>query len=170
MQEKIKQKIKHELQNLIINFLFLAMLFLAFAVYRKVLIKAPAPVYFYYAYALFEALILAKILTIGQSLNLGQHYRTSRLFVDILYKTFIFSLFILVFTSIEHFIEGLFHGEGVYGSLNKVIYSDWLIILARTVVMFFVFIPFFGLIEVTRILTGRDLYELFFKTNLDGKD
>lgn len=161
-KKSLKEKAVHELGQLLINFIFMAAIFTSFAVYKRILLGDLHFNNFQYGYALFEALILAKIVTLGQSFDIGKKFQNDWLAVTVLYKTLIFSVFVFFFTFAEHIVESLIHGEGLNAIWHHIISADWPAILAKTVVMFFIFIPYITLIETVRFLTGSDLYELFF--------
>lgn len=168
-KKSLKEKAAHELGQLLINFVFMAAIFTSFAMYKRILLGELNFNHFQYGYALFEALILAKIVTLGQSLNIGRRYENHRLAYTILLKTFIFSLFVFAFTVGEHLLESLIRGENLMIIWDKLISENWPLIIGKTIVMFFIFIPYISLIEIVRYLTGGDLYELFFNPTKSSK-
>ena len=119
--------------------------------------------YLHYGYALIEALVLAKVIMVGEALHLGDRYRDQPLIVPTLYKTFLFSLLFLVFIALEDLVTGWIHrqslGEIVHHVLSESIYEK----LARTLVTFVALIPLFAYREVGRILGEGRLAELFLK-------
>jgi hypothetical protein len=69
---KLKQKVTYELSEFVRVFLFLAPLFCAFATYRMAVLEEFRGKYFAYGAALVNALLLSKIILIGDSLKLGK--------------------------------------------------------------------------------------------------
>ncbi len=65
-------KITHELIEYAINVAYLALVFAAFTVYRRLLLAAHDITYTNYGVAVFEALILGKVIMIGGVFRLGR--------------------------------------------------------------------------------------------------
>lgn len=142
--------------------LFLTLFFSAFTIYRQLLLEEYTHTYLHLGYGVFEALVMAKVLVIGEALNLGKRFENKPLIVPTFCKAVIFSLFVLVLTLIEHVFVGYFSGKSwtlIYQHLMERGFNE---ILARAFVMFFVFVLFFAFKETGRVIGDRRLYELFF--------
>ena len=109
----LKDKIFHELVEYWINVCYLALVFAAFTQYRRFLLAAHDITYTNYWVAVIEALILAKVIMIGDVFRLGRGLEQKPLIFPTLYKTIVFTLFVAVFTVAEHVIMGLWKGEGL---------------------------------------------------------
>ena len=117
----LKKKIFQEMVEYWINVCYLALVFAAFTQYRRFVLAAHDITYTNYGVAVIEALILAKVIMIGAVLRLGRGLEEKPLIYPTLYKTVVFTLFVAVFTVIEHGIKGLWNGEGIHGR------SRWLL-------------------------------------------
>ena len=114
-QGRLRQKLVHELKELAAIFLFLALFFCAFTTYRRILMREVGLSYYHYGFAVIKALILAKVIMIGQYARLGRIFDDRPLIVPTLYKVVVFSLLTILFEMAEHFLGGLIHGHGVGG-------------------------------------------------------
>lgn len=159
----IKQKISHELKEFVIIFLYLALVIGAFNIYRWLLMAEYHVGYFVYGYGLVEALILAKVILIGKSLGIGEGFSNKPLIFPTLYKTMLFALCVLVFSILEHLITGFLHRQNLAGIFQEVVSSRYETI-ARILMMFVAFIPFFAFGEAMRVLGEVKIFDLFFRS------
>ncbi len=104
---------------------------------------------------MIEALILAKVIMIGAVFRLGRGLEQKPLIYPTLYKTVVFTLFVGVFTLVEHVIKGLWKGKGLMGGLVEFFGKGPHEFLAGCLIVFVAFIPFFGVKELGRVL-GQD--------------
>ena len=100
-----------------INVCYLTLVFAAFTQYRRFLLAAYDITYTNYWLAVIEALILAKVIMIGDVVRLGRGLEHKPLIYPTLYKTVVFTLFVGVFTALEHAIKGLWTGTGFMGGI-----------------------------------------------------
>src|SRR5215468_10220444 len=112
----LKQRVIHEFREYLTVLLFLAPLFGAFSTYRMLLQGRFREGSFEYGTALINALILSKIILIGEYLRLGKRQENRPLIYSTVYKSFIFTLLVAVFHVLEHAIKGLLHGESLMGA------------------------------------------------------
>jgi hypothetical protein len=159
----LEQKVSHEMKEFVVIYLYLVLLIGAFNVYRWLLMVEYRVGYFVYGYTLVEALILAKIIIVGESLGIGDRFSDRPLIIPTLYKTMLFAFGVLAFSILEHLVLGFLHGGGWSGIFWEVIRGRYEI-LSRVLVMFAAFIPFFAFRETTRSLPGVNLFELFFRS------
>ncbi len=149
-----KQKIIHEMIDYYINFIYLFVFFGMFTLYRRVILAKYQIVYLHYGIALLEALVLAKVVMIGQVLRLDRGLEDRPLIVTTLFRTVTFTVWVAAFSVFENVGGGLLHGEGLAGSIDG-LWSDRYELIARCLVTFLVFIPFFAFKELGR-LVGQD--------------
>src|SRR5512138_409296 len=92
-----KQRIIRELIRYWINFLYLAVFFGAFAWYRRFILDEYRISYFNYGAAVIEALILAKVVLIGELFGRGGRHENKPLIYPTLEKALLFSVFVGLF-------------------------------------------------------------------------
>ncbi|MFZ0130993.1 MAG: hypothetical protein WAK95_00510 [Desulfobacterales bacterium] len=150
-----------------INVAYLALVFAVFTWYRRFLLAAHDITYTNYGVAVIEALILAKVIMIGAVLRLGRGLEHKPLIYPTLYKTVVFTLFVAVFTLMEHAIKGLLTGKGFTGGLVDYFGKGPHEFFAGCLIIFVAFIPFFAVKELGRVLGQDKIVALFFQRRAD---
>jgi len=158
----LKQKLSREMKEFMIIFLYLSLLIGTFNTYRWLLMAEYHVGHFIYGYTLIEALVLAKIIILGESLGIGERFSDKPMIIPTLYKTMLFALCMLAFGIPEHLITGFLHGKDLQEVFQELI-SDRYEILGRILIMFVAFIPFFAFREAMRALREVKLFDLFFR-------
>ncbi len=154
-----KQKAKKELKDFLIISLYLAFFFSALVTYTILLLRKYDVSTLNYTFAIINALVIAKVILIGEMMSLGKHGETRPLYQSVFYKAVIFSLFVLAFHFLEEFIKRLVHGKP-FGTVWHEINPDELI--GRSILVFCTFLPLFAFIELRRVLGEKKFYALFF--------
>lgn len=142
---------------------FLFFFFGAFATYRRLILSEYQIDYFQYGYALVQSLVLGKVILVGEIFHLGDRFHGKPLIVPTLYRTFSFSVLVLVFAVVEHFVKGFIHGENIAAIIGSLAAKDGADIAARIIVMFIAFIPMFAIREIANLFGEGKLFELFFE-------
>ncbi len=150
-----------------INVAYLAAVFAAFTFYRRIILAAYDITYTNYWVAVIEALILAKVIMIGAVLRLGRGLEKKPLIYSTLYKTVVFTVFVAVFTLMEHTIKGLWAGKGLTGGIVEYFEKGPHEFLAGCLMLFVAFIPFFGVKELGRVLGQDKITTLFLRKRAD---
>lgn len=158
----LKQKVMRELAEYWTTFVYLALFFSAFTWYRRLILAEYEIGYFHFGFALIQALILAKVILIGDAMHLGRRLEEKPLILPTVYKAIIFTVWVGVFRLIEYTIEGLLHGRGLEGGIHKFEGQGSDALLAESLVVFAAFIPFFAFKELGRVLGEGKIGELFF--------
>jgi hypothetical protein len=157
-----KQRFKRELIEYWVNFVYLAFYFGVFAWYRRLVLAEYQIGYLHYGISIIEALILAKVILIGNALHLGRGLEGKPLAFVTLYKAVIFSMFVGVFAVLEHTIGGLIDGKGLAYGVLELWHTGMDELLARCMVTFFAFIPFFAFQELEQVLGEGWIRKVFF--------
>jgi hypothetical protein len=165
--QELKDKARHELIEYGINVVYLTLVFAAFTVYRRFLLAEHGVSYENYGFAVIEALVLGKVIMIGDLARLGRGLEAKPLIYPTLYKTLVFSVLVAAFKVIEHGIKGLWQGVGFAGGLMELSekWSDEL--LANGLVLLVALIPFFAIKELGRVLGKDKVSSLFFRSRPD---
>ena len=166
-KKSLKKKIFHEMAEYWINVGYLALVFAAFTQYRRFVLASHDITYTNYWVAVIEALILAKVVMIGDALRLGRGLGQKPLIYPTLFRTVVFSLFVVGFTLIEHLIKGFWMGKGLTGGLVGFLGKGSHELLAGCLVVFVAFIPFFAFRELGRVLGEGKIWTLFFRKRAD---
>jgi hypothetical protein len=163
----LKEKVVHEVVEYWINVCYLTLVFAAFTQYRRFLLASYDITYTNYGFAVIEALVLAKVIMIGDAVRLGRGLERKPLIFPTLYKTVVFTLFVAVFTLIEHGVKGLWKGEGFTSGIVDFLGKGSNEILANSLIVFVAFIPFFGIKELGRVVGQDKIRTLFFRRRDD---
>jgi hypothetical protein len=166
-KRSLKEKIFHEMAEYWINVCYLTLVFAAFTQYRRFVLAAHNITYTNYWVALIEALILAKVIMVGDVVRLGRRLEHKPLIYSTLLKTVVFSLFVGAFTIIEEMIKGLWKGEGLTGGLIELLGKGNHELLAGCLIVLVAFIPFFAFRELARVLGDGKIWALFFRRRAD---
>lgn len=160
---QIKARALEEFKHLAALTFYLASLLCGFALYRHLILAEYHISYFRVSYNLIEALVLAKVILIGEALHLGDFFHDRRLIVVTLYKTVVFSLLVFVFAVVEHFAGGLFEGRTIvqsYHALSDIAGNE---VLSRVVILCMAFVPLFAVLELGELAGQNNLFHLFFR-------
>lgn len=117
--------------------------------------------YYTYAASLINALVVAKVILIGQYAHLGKRHESKPLFQSAIYKAFLFGLLVFGFHIIEELVKRLFHGETVAAASSSIRIDE---LLARSVVIFCTFVPLFAFLELRRVLRDETFGQIVFRT------
>jgi hypothetical protein len=163
----LKGKIVHEFAEYWIIVAYLTLMFAAFTQYRRLVLAAYDIWYTNYWFAVIEALVLGKVIMIGEALHLGRNFDQKPLIYSTLYKTVVFTIFVGFFTLLEHEIKGLWQGKEFTGGLMEFFEKGMHELLANSLIVFVSFIPFFAFRELRRVLGVGTLWGYFFRKGAD---
>ncbi|QYY32695.1 MULTISPECIES: hypothetical protein [Cupriavidus] len=161
----LKHRAMEELRAFWIITFYLFLLIGTFMVYRRLLLSEFDVVYLNYGFAFFEALIIAKVIMIGDALKLGRRFESGPLAVSVIYKSLVYGGLVFFLGALEHVLDGLTHKQNLDGIVHGMIEYGVYELLARTVMMFGAFIPFFAFWEVGRVIGPQKLAAMFFGRN-----
>ena len=157
----LKQKAVHEFKEIALVFLYLAFFFCALATYSTLLLGEFHISYFIYGVALTNALVITKVILIGEAAHVGTELEAKPLIYSSIYKAFLFSLLVLAFHIVEETIQRFVHGKDIAGAFREIRLDE---LFARSILVFCTFIPLFAFRELGRVL-GQDKFRtLFFRT------
>jgi hypothetical protein len=154
-----KQKAKHELRELLIIFFYLAFFFCALVTYSMLLLNEYHVKYLNYAFALINALVITKVVMIGEYAHVGNRGETKPLVLSALWKAFIFTLLVFAFHVVEEVIKRLIHGDAMAEASRNIRFDE---LAGRCIVVFCVFIPFFAFREFRRVMGEDEFKALVF--------
>jgi len=154
-----KQKAKHELREMLELSLYLAFFFCALAVYDMLLLRQYSADYWNFGFALINALVITKVIMIGEYARLGRRHENKPVLISAVWKAFVFGLLVYAFHIVEEAIKRLIHG-GEPAALPREIRFDQL--ASRSIVVFCIFIPLFAFREIRRVMGEEEFRSLLF--------
>jgi hypothetical protein len=126
-------------------------------------------VYIHLGTSIITALVVAKMIMVGGWLNLGgRSDKDAPLITGTLYKSVIYSVFVILFVIIERTVEGLVHGRRASESLQELAHLGWDELGARAIVILLALIPFFAFRELADRDGRGEVYRLFFHRRASG--
>jgi hypothetical protein len=158
-----KARVAHEMKEYLVVLLLVAPFFVSFAAYRMFLLGRSGSELFAYGTALVNALVLSKIILIGELARLGKRSESKPLIVSTIYKSVLFTLLYMAFHILEGAVHGLWHGQTFLGAIHEAAVTRRAELASVALVMLFAFIPFFALREMRRVV-GADRFRDLFLT------
>ena len=158
-----KKKLASEMKEYLINMLYLSLFFCLFMTYRRLLMAEYQISFGDYGISLIKAVILAKVIMIGDLMRIGRRMENQPLIIPTLYKTVVFTLWVVLFSFAEAALSGLYHGRGLLGGLQELLGQNRYELLGRSLIVFCAFLPFFAFRELGRILGKGRIRELLLK-------
>jgi len=166
-----KQKIAHEMVAYWINVLYLTVFFGMFFTYKRLVLAQYDISYEEYGISIIKALVLAKVIMLGDMLRIARGFEARPLVYPTLFRSVAFTFWVLGFVILEHLIRGFLHGKGLAGGFEEFLQQDRYELLGRGLIVFFAFIPFFAVKELGRVLGQGKIHELFFRRRVaEGSD
>lgn len=165
-KRSFKQKAAHEGKEITIVFLYLAFFFCALTTYSTLLLKRYEVSYFNYGAALLNAFIITKVILIGEAAHVGRRQESKPLYYSVISKAFLYGLLVFAFHIVEEVVKRLIHGNDIVGAFRDVRLDD---LLARSVIIFLTFIPFFAFRELGRVLGQEEFRALFLRAGTAPK-
>jgi hypothetical protein len=165
-KSELKQKAKHEIRELLTIFLYLAFFFCALVTYSMLLLNEYHVQYWNYAFALINALVITKVIMIGEYAKLGKRHEAKPLIVSAIWKAFVFGLLVFAFHVVEEVIKRLIHGADMARASSDIRFDE---LAGRSIVVFCTFIPLFGFREFRRVLGEENFNNLLFRSEEAGR-
>jgi len=161
-----KEKAKHELRELLTIFLYLAFFFCALVTYSMLLLNEYHVKYWNYSFALINALVITKVIMIGEYAKLGRKHESKPLFLSAIWKALVFTLLVFAFHVVEEVIKRLIHGADMARASQDIRFDD---LAGRSIVIFCTFIPLFAFREFRRVMGEKEFRALVFGAGTTGE-
>jgi hypothetical protein len=159
--KELKKAVVHEFEEMLGIFLYLAFFFCAVTTYRVLLLDRFQVSYFDYGAALLNALIVAKVILLGEYAHIGRKHESKPLAISAVNKAFLYTLLVFAFHIVEETVKQLLHRQNIAGAFQGMRIDE---LASRSLVVFCTFIPFFGFRELRRVLGESTFRTLLFRT------
>jgi hypothetical protein len=154
-----KQRVKREFIDYAVVACYLAILFSAIVAYTNLVSKKYGIDALSYTFAIVNALVVAKVILIGEMVRIGRHVETRPLYQAVLFKAVLFSVLVFALHVLEEFIKRVYQGKPAGTVLRETDYEQ---LLGRSIIILCVFVPLFAFRELHRMLGPEKFRELFF--------
>ena len=169
-RKRFKARAVEEMRRFAVLFLYLWVLFGLFALHERIILRQRGIGFSSQGFALFNALVLAKVMLVAEDLNLGRWLSKRPLIYPILHNSLLFTVLFIGFHIAEKVILGLFKGQTLSASLPAIGGGGLSGLLCVAVIWFFALIPFFAFTNLSRELGAGRLRMMLFGTDLDTQD
>lgn len=157
----LKSKIKHEFIEMLLIAAFFGLFFFSFATYKMYLLHEFRSAAFVYVNALIDTLVLAKVILLGSFVRVGKAMDHMPLLVSAIYKAAFFAVLVACFHWLEEFVRDVFEHGSLGEAFRETLHSTSWSLLGLVVICFCLFIPFFALWEVRRVIGDGPFSALF---------
>lgn len=155
LKAETKQKARHELQEMLVLFCYLAFFFCALTAYDMFLLRRYNVEYLAFGFALINALVITKVIMIGEYAKLGKRHENKPLYISVLWKALVYGVLVFAFHVVEEVIKRLIHGADMSMASRNIRFDN---LAARSIVVFCVFLPLFAFREFRRVM-GEDEFQ-----------
>jgi hypothetical protein len=165
-KRKAKEMVTTEFKRYIAIAVYLWVLFSMFEIHRFAVLRgvSHASISTYrIGFAAINALILSKIILIGDAIHLGEQLREKRVIYSVLFKSFIFAIFVICCNVLEGVIDGLIHHASIAGSIPRMGGGGLLGMVLYGVMAAIVLVPFFLFTELQRLIGKEKLHSLILQ-------
>ncbi len=152
-----REKVKHELKEMLVLFLYLAFFFCALITYDMFLLREYHIKSLDYAFAIINALLITKVIMIGEYAKVGRRHEDKALLLSAVWKAFVFSLLVFAFHVVEEVVKRLIHGSDMATASGQIRFDN---LAGRSIVVFCVFVPLFAFREFQRAMGEEKFWNL----------
>jgi hypothetical protein len=160
------QKLKHELREYLLLSAYLYVCFSALVLYKATILGGAGVSYLPFGLPIVKALILAKFILLGHAVGLGDRLGTRRIAHVIAAKALLYLILLVVLSVVEEVVVGLIHGRTMAASLAELGGGTLPQILAASLIVLLVLIPYLASRELDVALGEGRLWELLFKQSV----
>lgn len=154
---RLVERARHEIIEYLAISGYLCICFSAILFYKAAVLHSEGIEFSPYGFALVKALISAKFIMLLQGLKLGERgLSDGGLVQKIFAKALLFTIFLLVLTVIEEIVVGHFHHRSVSVVLIGLTSGRGLEVIASSILLFLIMIPYFAYREVAPSLWPED--------------
>jgi hypothetical protein len=161
-KESLEARALIELKRYAIITLYLWVLFVLFATYKRMLLQENGISLWNQSFAIVNALIFGKVILIAQAVDLGRSLGEQALVWVVVGKSLMFSVILILFHIAEEAIRAWFKGLPLSTSVQDFGGGTWLGIITYAGIFFVALIPFFAFQEVAEVVGVAPLRDLFF--------
>jgi hypothetical protein len=164
-KKSLKERAISELEKYAVISVYLWVLFALFSLHRQLLQGHGVSVW-QQGFAIVNALVFAKVILIGEALELGKSQESRTLAWVVLCKSLIFAILLVAFHLLEEAIRAWFEGQPLSAAVTE---SGGSLagVVAYAAIFFVVLIPFYAFQEAARVLGSDALWDLFFRPRVN---
>jgi len=158
---ELKERAVNEAKRFVIIFLYLWVLFSLFALHKSIILNEPSLI-LGQGFAIVNALVLAKIMLLGEAFNLADNLKSKPIIYPVVFKSAVFAVLLMGCHALEEIATRLWLGGNFASSVSDLGGGTAIRIFIVGLIMFVVLMPFFAFSEIGRDIGEDELYRLFF--------
>jgi len=166
--KRIEKRIESEMKEYAVIAAYFAFFLLSLTTYRKLILAEYDIPYYEYGWALVQAMVLAKVVLLGQAIRLGNRFDDGPIILTTFWKSSVFALLAAALVAAEHVAAALVHGRAIAGEF-QLSGGHGYEMIARFQLILVAFVPFFALRELGRTMGMDRLSSILFRTRQDGR-
>jgi hypothetical protein len=162
VKASLQQRAMHEVKEFAILAVYLYITLGAVILMKTAVLHSQGIEFAFWGVAAIKAVVLAKFMLIGNALKIGERNSTRPLIWPTLHKAFGFLVLLIIMTTIEQAIVGLFHRQSIASSLGELVGPRLEETIAGFLIILLVLIPFFAFRILSDALGEGRLARMFF--------
>ena len=166
----LRKRAVDELKEFLIIAAYLYVCFTALAYFKAAILQAQGVSFAPFGIAAIKALICAKFMSVGHAIHLGERYKKEALIWPTLRRSFAFLALLLVLNVLEEVIIGHIHHRAVVDSIAAVGGGTIHQLIAASIVMLLILIPFFAFRTLGEVIGEDNLVRIFFQRRHHSTD
>jgi hypothetical protein len=159
----IVRRAKEELREYALLSAYLYVCFGALILYKMAILGAVDISYLPLGLPAIKALVLAKFILLGHAVRLGDRYEKRRLVYVIACKALLYLVLVIVLSAVEEGVVGIIDGRTIAASLAEIGGGKLPQILATSLIMLLVLIPYLAFGELNAVLGEGRLWKMLFE-------
>jgi hypothetical protein len=165
--KRVEKRIEKEVKEYAVVTAYFAFFLLSLTTYRKLILAEYNIPYYEYGWAFVQALVLAKVVLLGQAMSLGSRFEDRPIVLTTIWKSLIFAVLAAALVAGEHVAAALVHHRSV-ASEFQLSGGHGYEMIARFQLMLVAFVPFFALRELGRTIGMDSLSSILFRPRQGG--
>ncbi len=154
------EKAKREMVRYLAISAYVSVCLGALILYKSAILQAEGISYTHFGLAVVKALILGKFILLAETFKFGERAKAGRVAYQILIKSLMFALLLLVLSFIEEVIVGLVHGHKALDVAVTFAGGTLPQVFATTLLMVLIMIPYFAFGEISASMGEGELMRL----------
>jgi hypothetical protein len=165
--DTMKERLGHELRRFALMFLYLWALLLLYVLNEDIVLRQRGISFTAQGFAVFNAVVLAKVMLIAEDLDLGRWLQRRPLIYPILHESLLLTTLFIGFHVVEHLVIGLAKGETFAASIPHIGGGGLAGLACVAASLFIALIPFFAFKHISREVGVSRIKKILFGTSAE---
>jgi hypothetical protein len=157
----LRQRAIDELKEFLVIALYLLICFTALLYLKAAILQAEGIAFAPFGIAVVKALILAKFMSVGHMMHIGERYKDRALIWPTFYRSTAFLVLLLFLDALEEVVVGLLHHRSIVDSLSEIGGGTRDQFIATLIVMMLILVPFFAFRTLGEAVGESNLVRVF---------